>query len=309
MDTVGLAGGVSGSAGARSLSGEASSVFSVLSVLKPGISFGVALAGLAGMALAGEGLPGVRAALLLMLCILMASGGSAVMNVLFEADTDAYMPRVAGRADAVRRFGAVRAAVLAHVLILASLALSYFYINAATAILIIAAVVSYALFYTLYFKKSTPYGTVMGAIPGALPVLIGYVAVNPRIGADGLLLFLIMLMWQPPHFLALALNRRDEYMAAGIPVMPVSLGEPYTRAFMLIYASALPPLALSLWALGYCSAWFTAFAFPVSVLFVAYCFMNVVMKKNYGRAFTASVVYITAVLIAVIVDVGIRGGM
>ncbi len=280
---------------------------SALMIAKPGIAIGVAAAGFAGMTLAGRSLPDPGAGALLIICILMAAAGSAMINVVLEAETDAAMPRTAGRAAALARVGGGTAMALSLSLIAVSLTLSLIFINALTGLLILAAALSYTVLYTLYLKRRSPFGTVMGGIPGALPALIGYAAVRPDIGMDGVILFFIMLLWQPLHFLALSLKHRDEYAAAGLPVMPVACGEAYTKGFMFIYASALPVLTLSLWAFGYCSAWFAVFATGLGGFFLVSCYINVVRNRRYGRAFAASIAYIMLLLMGVVVDVATNG--
>jgi len=277
----------------------------LLAITKPGIVGGVALSGLAGMALAAKGLPDRGILIVCTACIVLASAGSAILNVIFEEKTDALMPRVSKRVEALARIGAGRATYLAIILIASSVIASYFILNEITAILIVAAVSSYAFIYTLYLKKSSPYGTVTGGIPGALPVLIGYSAVSPHIRLDGLILFFVMLLWQPPHFLALSLKYRRQYAAAGIPVMPVALGETYTKVFIFIYATALLPLSLSLFLLGYCSAYFAVISVSLGIFLLTLYYLQLVRTKAYGRAFGASIFYIIAVLAAVVADLGL----
>ena len=281
----------------------------MLLISKPGIVSGLAVSAFAGMALAGRGLPSLYVTLACLVCLGLAASGSAMLNALFESGTDALMPRVSRRAAALARLGKRKALAVSVLLILLSVLCSYVLLNPVVSALIAAAAVSYTGLYTLYFKRRSPYGTVPGGIPGALPVLIGYASVKPGIGVDGILLFLVMLLWQPPHFLALALKYKDEYKAAGPPVMPVALGEQYTKVFMFIYAAALPLLTLSLWALGYCSGYFAAFASVMGIAFLACCYVDVVRRRRYGRAFGASIVYIMAVLGGVVVDMGLGGPM
>jgi protoheme IX farnesyltransferase len=134
-------------------------------------------------------------------------------------------------------------------------------------------------------------------------VLIGYASIEPHIGADGFLLFMVMLLWQPPHFLALALKCSDDYRAAGIPVMPVAFGEKYTKIFIFLYASALLPLSSGLWWLGYCSQYYALAAIALGAAFLLSCYRNIVATRRFGRAFGASIVYILGLLLAVIIDV------
>lgn len=277
----------------------------ILTITKPGIAGGVALSGLAGMTLAARGLPDGRTILLCTIFIILAAAGSAILNVVFEANTDALMPRLSKRVESFSRIGTWRAGLLSIILIASSVIASYFLLNKVTALLIISAAISYAFVYTLLLKKSSPYGTVTGGLPGALPALIGYSAVTPHIGVDGFILFFVMLLWQPPHFLALALKHSRQYAAAGIPVMPVVLGEPYTKAFIFIYATALLPLPLALFIFGYCSVYFAVFSVSLAIFLLSLYYIELVKKNEYGRAFGASIFYIIALLAAVVADLGL----
>ncbi len=282
---------------------------SALVVLRPGIGAAVTLSGLAGMVLAARGMPPPGTVLAGLACILMAACGSAVANGIAEAGSDARMERLAGRVAALRRLGRRGAMALSLALIAASLVLSVRFLPPLASVLLLAAVVSYALLYTFWLKRSSPFGTVPGGIPGALPVLIGYATAAPGLGADGLLLFATVLLWQPPHFWALALDRQEDYRAAGVPVLPVAMGEPYTKALIFLYAAALPPLSLALWGLGYCSAYYAAAALLLAAGFLFSCWRNIVARRRFGRAFGASVVYISLLLLAVILDVLFAGGV
>lgn len=255
------------------------------------------------MVLAGNGLPPPGVAIACLACILMAAAGSAVVNGLLDADRDARMRRLDARVAAFERVGRKEALGLSLALIACSLALSLRYLNSAATVLLVAAIGSYTVLYTLFLKRRSPYGTVPGGIPGALPVLIGYAAVEPRLGADGILLFLLMLLWQPPHFWALALKHREEYRSAGFPVMPVALGETYTKILIFAYAAALLPLSLCLWWLGYGSPTYAWAAVALGVFFLVSCYRNIVEMPRFGRAFGASIVYILGILLAVILDV------
>ena len=206
----------------------------------------------------------------------------------------------------MRRVGSGGALSLSLGLILASLFLSYRYFHGITTALVLAAVLSYTLLYTLFLKRRSPYGTIPGGIPGALPVLIGYSAVAGRVGMDGIILFLVMILWQPPHFWTLALAHKEEYRDAGVPVLPVALGEPYTKILLFLYAVSLLPATLALWAFGYCSGVFALIAVVLWCFFLLSCYRNVVGRRRYRRAFGASILYMMGILLAVIVDVSTR---
>lgn len=282
-------------------------LLAALVVVRPGIAAGVTLAGLAGMVLAAKGPPPAGRGLLCLGCILLAACGSAVVNGVLDEKMDGRMGRVSARVAALRSLGRTGALALALFLILVALAASWRFLGGTAAALVLAAVASYTVLYTLYFKRRSPYGTVPGGIPGALPVLIGYAAIEPRLGADGVLLFLLMLLWQPPHFWALSLKYQEDYRCAGVPVLPVALGESYTKILIFLYAAALPPLSLGLWWLGYCSGGYAAAATVLGVFFLSSCLSNIVFARRFGRAFGASILYIMALLLAIIVDVSTRG--
>lgn len=279
---------------------------SVVLLSKPGIVTGVAVAGLAGMVLAQRGLPNATVVLLCLGSIVAAASGASLVNGVLDAPLDGLMPRVARRVEARTTVGSGGALSLAAALIVAAVVVSYRYLNGLTAALVVAAVVAYALLYTLVFKRLSPYGTIPGGIPGALPVLVGYAAVSGRIGMDGVILFLVMLLWQPPHFWTLALAHRDEYRDAGVPVLPVAHGEPYTKILIFLYAVSLLPATLALWAFGYCSTAFAGFAGVLWGFFLWSCYRDAVRMRRFRRAFGASIVYILGVLAAVVVDVAMR---
>jgi len=254
------------------------------------------------MVLARRGFPDPGTVLLTLACILAGAGGSAALNTVLDAGMDEKMPRLSRRAAALRSLGRGKVAAGALAAIAASLLLSALYLNATACLLLAAAAVGYAFLYTLVWKRRSPYGTIPGAVPGALPVLIGYAAVNPRLGMDGVILFLFLVLWQPPHFWALALRHREEYRAAGVPVLPVAFGEPYTKVLIFLYAAALLPLSLSLWALGYLSSRFGWAALLLGTGFLAVFYRDTVTTKRYGRAFGASIVYLTLLMLALLAD-------
>ena len=279
---------------------------SALVISKPGIAAGVAAAGLAGMVLAGNGLPDGRTAALGLGCIVAAASGAAIVNGLFDAPLDARMRRLSGRVAALGVVGERNALALSLLLIAAALAVSFRYLNPLAGFLILAAVLSYSFLYTLYLKRRSPYGTIPGGVPGALPVLVGYAAASGRIGLPAFILFFVMLLWQPPHFWTLAMKYQDDYRIAGVPAMPAAFGEPYTRVLIFLYAVALLPMSLALWIFGYCSGFFAGAAVLLWAYFIRSCYRNAVATRRFGKAFGASIVYMMGLLAAVIVDLSAR---
>jgi len=123
---------------------------------------------------------------------------------------------------------------------------------------------------------------------------------------DGIILFLVMILWQPAPFWTLALEHREEYRDAGVPVLPVARGEPYTKILIFLYGVSLLPATLALWAFGYCSGVFALIAIVLWCFFLLSCYRNVVGRRRYRRAFGASILYMMGILLAVIVDVSTR---
>lgn len=280
-------------------------VVSTILLSKPGIILSVAFTGLAGMVLANRGLTPLGLTIEAVLAMLLSAAGSAILNNVLDKELDVLMSRLSKRVDALEVVGEKTAVIIAVVFIAVSLFISFYYLNVANAALIIAAILSYTLLYTLYLKRSSPYGTILGGLPGALPILVGYSAVNPHIGIDGVILFVFMMLWQPPHFWALAQKYRLDYKKAGIPVMPVAMGTKFTNVMMLLYSVSLLPLSLSLWFLNYCSDYYAVFAI-ISGLYFEYVMIRSALKNTgYGKAFGASIVYMLVIMASLILDLSL----
>jgi protoheme IX farnesyltransferase len=257
------------------------------------------------MVLAHGGIPPLAPILLGILSLLLSAAGAAILNNILDKQIDVLMERLGRRVEALNIVGEKTALVIAISAIAISLFISFYFLNAVNGILIIAAILSYTLLYTLYLKRSSPYGTIPGGLPGALPVLIGYSAIKPGLGIDGIILFLIMILWQPPHFWALAQKYKNDYKNAGVPVMPVALGTKYTNIFMLLYSLSLFPLSLSLWFLGYCSSFYAVVAIISGVYFQYAIIRSVITNSNYGKAFGVSILYMLVIMAALIIDVSL----
>lgn len=271
-------------------------------LMKPGIVAAVLLAGFTGMVLAQRGWPDAGTGLVCLAVLFLAAAGSAMINSLLDAPLDARMARLRTRVTALERAGRKRVLALALAAIVVALALALRCLNLTALILTLTAVLTYTLLYTLGLKRRSPWGVVAGGIPGALPVLIGYAATARPLGIDGLILFMVLLLWQPPHFWALALHHRDDYRAAGVPILPLTHGENRTRFIMFAFVALLLPASLSLSIWGNRSPLFAAVALVLWGLFVAALALATVHQRRYDQAFRSSILYLTALLIAVIMD-------
>ncbi len=278
-------------------------VVSAILLSKPGIILSVAFTGFAGMVLGAGSLPGLSVTFFGILTLLLSAAGSAILNNVLDKKIDKQMQRLTKRVEALETLGDKNAAGLSIVMIAVAVILSLIFLNYINTLLILAAFFSYTILYTLFLKRNSPFGTILGGIPGALPVLIGYSAVQPHIGLDGLILFTFMMLWQPPHFWALAQKYKDQYKEAGIPVMPVAFGTKYTNILILLYSISLIPLMLLLWMIGITSAYFAIFSLIVGIYFEYTIVKSVYDNKSYGMAFATSIIYMLAIMIALVIDI------
>ena len=279
---------------------------STLLLLKPRIILSVAFTGFAAMVLAFQGTPPINKTFYCISSLLLSAGGAAILNNILDKEVDILMSRLNKRVEAMQIVGERFAIFIAVSFILISLFISFYLINIVNGILIVAAILSYTLLYTLYLKRSSPYGTILGGIPGALPVLIGFSVIKPELGLGGLILFLFMILWQPPHFWALAQKYKEDYRTAGVPVMPVVLGTKYTNILMLIYALSLLPLSLSLWFFGYSSAYYAILAIIFGVYFEYVFIKSAVSNSGYGKAFGVSILYMLVIMLSLVLDISFR---
>jgi protoheme IX farnesyltransferase len=279
---------------------------STLLLLKPRIILSVAFTGFAAMVLAFQGTPPIDKTFYCISSLLLSAGGAAILNNILDKEVDILMSRLNKRVEAMQIVGERFAIFIAVSFILISLFISFYLINIVNGILIVAAILSYTLLYTIYLKRSSPYGTILGGIPGALPVLIGFSAIKPELGLGGLILFLFMILWQPPHFWALAQKYKEDYRSAGVPVMPVVLGTKYTNILMLIYALSLLPLSLSLWFFGYSSAYYAILAIIFGIYFEYVFIKCAVTNSGYGKAFGVSILYMLVIMLSLVFDIFLR---
>lgn len=188
-----------------------------------------------GMALATPGLPALTSVTFGLAGIGLASCGAAAFNHVIDRHLDAVMTRTSRRPVASKRLPVAIAIAWACLLSVAGVALLAWQVNHLTAALTFASLIGYALIYTAFLKRATPQNIVIGGVAGAAPPLLGWVAITGQITPEPLLLMLIIFAWTPPHFWALAIHKRDDYARAGIPMLPVTHGIPFTRLQIWLY--------------------------------------------------------------------------
>ena len=206
---------------------------------KPRVVMLIVFTAIVGMFLAVPGWPGGMPLLFGTLGIGLAASAAAVYNHVLDARIDIHMLRTRGRPLPQGRLSERAALSFATVLATISMAILWLLINPLTAILTFASLIGYAVIYTVYLKRATPQNIVIGGAAGAAPPVLGWTAVTGEVNSSALLLFLIIFVWTPPHFWALAIARKDEYAKVGIPMLPVTHGEAFTRLNILFYTILL----------------------------------------------------------------------
>jgi protoheme IX farnesyltransferase len=169
----------------------------------------------------------------------MVSGAAAAFNCLIEQEIDARMARTQGRPLPTGRVSSIETSIFASLLGLTGLLVLYIFVNPLTMWLTLATFFGYAVVYTVFLKPSTPLNIVIGGASGAMPPILGWAAVTNSVTPESMILFLIIFIWTPPHFWALALYRKAEYVKSGLPMLPVTHGDEFTRLHILLYTIIL----------------------------------------------------------------------
>ena len=206
---------------------------------KPRVVVLIVFTAVVGMFLAVPGLPGLTAVAFGTLGIGLAASSAAVINHVLDARIDIQMSRTRTRPLPQGKLTETNALAFAVVLGALSMLILWFLVNPLTALLTFASLIGYAIIYTAYLKRATPQNIVIGGAAGAAPPILGWTAVTGEIHSDALILFLIIFVWTPPHFWALAIARKDDYEKAGVPMLPVTHGNEFTRVFILLYTILL----------------------------------------------------------------------
>ena len=206
---------------------------------KPKVVMLIVFTAIVGMVLAVPGWPSIQPMVIGSLGVGLAASSAAVINHVLDARIDLQMSRTHNRPVAQGRLSDVQALTFAFILCALSMLLLWFVINPLTALLTFASLIGYAVVYTVFLKRATPQNIVIGGAAGAAPPVLGWTAVTGEIHVDAIVLFLIIFMWTPPHFWALAIAKLEDYERVGIPMLPVTHGEEFTRQHILIYTVLL----------------------------------------------------------------------
>jgi len=215
-----------------------------LTLTKPKVVALMLLTALVGMCLAQPGLMPLKAAVLGLSGIGLMAGSAAAFNHLIDRRIDAMMARTYKRPLPSGEIQASRVMLFALSLGACGFAILYWGVNGLTAWLTFASLLGYAVVYTLYLKRATPQNIVIAGLAGAMPPLLGWTSVTGELHANAWLLVMIIFIWTPPHFWALAIHRRDDYAKADIPMLPVTHGVEYTKTSILLYTFLLALVCL-----------------------------------------------------------------
>lgn len=277
---------------------------SFMTLCKPRVTSLIVFTALIGMFLATPDMVPLNILIAATIGIAMASGAAAAFNHLIEQKIDAKMARTRGRPLPTGQINSQQTFIFATVVATIGLAILYFLVNPLTMWLTFATFIGYAVIYTIFLKPATPLNIVIGGLSGAMPPALGWAAVTGTVSAEAWILVLIIFAWTPPHFWALALYRREEYAKSGLPMLPVTHGEMFTRLHILLYTIILVAVTLLPFAMR-----MSGVIYLVSVLLLDAVFMAYAIKlyRNYSdelakSTFKYSILYLMLLFFALVVD-------
>jgi heme o synthase len=274
---------------------------------KPRVVQLIVFCALIGMVLAVPGVPSpddLRLGLMASAGIWLVAGAAAVFNCMVEKGIDAKMRRTAWRPTAKGELSDWQTLLFAGVLCALGSWMLYVWVNPLTMWLTFATFVGYAVIYTVVLKPLTPQNIVIGGASGAMPPVLGWAAMTGDVGPEALILFLIIFLWTPPHFWALALYRVEDYRKSGLPMLPVTHGTEFTRLQIFLYTIVLFAACLMPFAYGMSSWLYLAAALVLSVGFSLYGFR---LWRNYSDAlarktFRFSLIHLSVLFAALLAD-------
>ncbi len=274
---------------------------------KPRVIQLIVFCALIGMVLAVPGVPSwaeVKVGLLACLGIWLVAGAAAAFNCMVEKGIDAKMKRTAWRPTAKGELSDRQTLIFSAALCAMGSAVLYVWVNPLTMWLTFATFIGYAVIYTVILKPLTPQNIVIGGASGAMPPVLGWAAMTNAVAPEALILFLIIFLWTPPHFWALAMYRVEDYRKSGLPMLPVTHGNEFTRLQVFLYTLVLFPACLMPFVFGMSSWLYLVAAVTLSMGFTAYAFA---LWRNYSdelarKTFRFSLIHLSVLFAALLVD-------
>jgi len=272
-------------------------------ILKPRVMSLVVFTAFVGLLLA-PGSIAPETGFIAVVCIAIGAGASGAINMWYDEDIDIVMKRTKNRPIPAGRMAPREALFFGSALASLSVGIMAWLVNVPAAILLAVTILYYVFIYTIWLKRRTPQNIVIGGAAGAFPPMIGWMAVTGGISMESIALFGIIFLWTPPHSWALALFRRGDYEAAGVPMMPVVVGEKETKRLMLIYTSLLIPATLATVTTGVSGLLYAVVASGLGVEFWRRCWR---LWKEDGietakPLFFYSIFYLFLIFAALIID-------
>jgi len=271
---------------------------------KPNVVWLMVVTAIVGMCMATPGVVPIDIVIFASVGIALCAGSAAAINHLADQHIDGIMARTSGRPLVKGKIDSQGAAIFAFVLGSLGMFILLTRVNALTAWLTLASLVGYAFVYTFYLKRATSQNIVIGGLAGAMPPLLGWTAVTNEVTGHGLLLVLIIFVWTPPHFWALAFARKEEYAKVDIPMLPVTHGRRYTAVQSLLYTLALFVVALLPVATGLSSWIYLVGALVLGGLFIrhALAVLRTMDNKDAMKMFWFSIVYLLLIFPLMLID-------
>jgi heme o synthase len=271
---------------------------------KPRVVSLIVFTAVIGMLLATPALPPLDLLAWGTLGIALVAGAAAAFNCLVEQKIDAVMARTRGRPTVIGTISATQVLLLSGMVGGLGLAILWHAVNPLTMWLTLATFVGYAIVYTVILKPATPQNIVIGGASGAMPPVLGWAAITGDVTFQPLLLFVIIFAWTPPHFWALALYRRNEYARAGVPMLPVTHGEAFTRLHLLLYTLLLVATTLLPFATGMSGFFYLGSVLVLDAAFLAHA-VRIWLRYSDARAkatFAYSIFYLAMLFAALMID-------
>ena len=277
-----------------------------ISLLKPRVMSLSIFTSFVGMIIAPGSLS-FTTGLLAILAISIGSGASGALNMWYERDTDKLMNRTKDRALPTNQISANGALIYGIILSIIAVSMLYLVSNLVAAGLLLITICFYIFVYTIWLKKRTPQNIVIGGAAGAFPPMIGWAVVTGGISTEICLLFMLIFLWTPPHFWALALYKSDDYKKAGIPMMPLIVGERKTINLIIAYSITLLPLTLIM--SSYYSLFFGVSSTALSIFFIYLAFdlkrswlKDVLLERKAQMLFYFSIIYLFNIFSILLID-------
>jgi len=271
---------------------------------KPNVVYMMLICALVGMLLAEDSVSSISNIIISLLGIALCSGSAAAINQVVDRKSDASMTRTDQRPLPQGELSPFHASCFSFVIGLVGSLILYLFVNTLTMLLTLASLIGYAFIYTIYLKRATPQNIVIGGLAGAAPPLLGWAAISNTIDPFALLLVLIIFVWTPPHFWALAIYRRDEYAKESIPMLPVTHGVAFTKLQIVLYTIILFIVSILPYIVLMSGAIYLISAVILSSIFMYYSIrLYLSDDDSYAmRTFNFSIYYIFLIFVALLCD-------